>query len=894
MFSTPVIKKLKLVGTGCSLLILTNYLPLAFSAPNIVNINNEHVYIYTPQSEETLFNVTNGGSLTISNAEAGFTPSPQSHLFSDSTLSLNSNAIFSGDIDSNNSHIIFSDSTYTGNIRPLSSASLGDIYINASVVNGSIRTGQNNHNKTVTIKDDVFNGQGRVSPLSVYSGSLIVENSKLNNHNFAVMDIRNTDSAILQKIDINSTSDYTGAMAIGVTGILLQDVDNVDIMNSVITSDGTAIRMRNSADDGVLDNLFISNSTLSAKAASALEAANSDMIIYNSTLNTASNGDEIACYAGSAAINGCGALHVEGANVFVSQHSVINSNNVGVFITGENKTQFDVSDSSINAQKAVFSVNQGNAAIALRNNYSSGSPSVTSKEGKLLEALNNSQVDFSLYNIYARGDIFADDSSRVNVLLSGASQLEGNITGVGTLEIGRSAQWKMTADNHIKQLLFIGGSILMPDVDPNDKYHTLTIDSLTGAGLFALNTSLQKMQGDMLNITRDLYGTFLLRVANSGAEPDDPDAMLKVVQGPTNTALFALYGGKVDAGVWQYDLIQKDNAWYLANSARPDAPDTPDVPDTPDAPDNPPQPSLTPSADAVLNMAAAPGLIFTNELQNLRQRRGDLRGREAGDGGLWGRYLHQNTRINSATSRWKLGQNGFELGGGKAVAAGQGNLLVGVMASITNNSVRDVRGGNSQIDSYGIGAYASWFADSGLYLDTTIKMNRFNSRLHTRMSDGVAVSGGYNQYGLGGALEGGWHIVLADDYWVEPFARMMVFRADGSQMTLSNGMRAQIYQPSLVQAETGLQMGKRVRLGKAVLDPYLKASVTHGLAKSAKVRLNDRWDFNDAANASAGSYGAGIDISLARDASLYSELTYQKGRAVESPLTANLGFRIGF
>ncbi|MGY4563133.1 hypothetical protein [Erwinia sp. TECH1] len=118
MFSTPVIKKLKLVGTGCSLLILTNYLPLAFSAPNIVNINNEHVYIYTPQSEETLFNVTNGGSLTISNAEAGFTPSPQSHLFSDSTLSLNSNAIFSGDIDSNNSHIIFSDSTYTGNIRP--------------------------------------------------------------------------------------------------------------------------------------------------------------------------------------------------------------------------------------------------------------------------------------------------------------------------------------------------------------------------------------------------------------------------------------------------------------------------------------------------------------------------------------------------------------------------------------------------------------------------------------------------------------------------------------------------------------------------------------------------------------------------------------------------------
>ncbi|MEI2265951.1 autotransporter outer membrane beta-barrel domain-containing protein [Erwinia sp. CGal63] len=699
----------------------------------------------------------------------------------------------------------------------------------------------------------------------------------------------------MQNIKIVNTSDYTGPSALGVAGIYMEDTHNADILNSDIYSAGTAIRVRNSAEDDIVNNLLIKNSMLKAEAAAALEATNSNLIIYASSLDSLSDGSAIACYAGSAAVNGCGALNLEGTNVLVSQHSAINSNNVGVFITGKKETQLDIIDSTINAQKAAFSVNKGDTTIAVYNSRASIklTPSITSKENRLLEALDGSKVDFSLYNVYTRGDIFADESSRVNVLLSGASLLEGNIAGVDTLEISRNASWKMTADNHLKEMLFTGGSILLPDVGPNNQFHTLTIESLTGAGLFGLNTNLQTMQGDRLNITKDLYGTFLLRIANSGTEPEDADAMLKVVQAPSNTALFALYGGKVDAGVWQYDLVQKGNDWYLANSNRPNTPDVPDAPDAPDHGGTPPsQPSLTPSANAVLNMAAAPVTIFNNELQNLRQRRGD--GKSGEEGGVWGRYIHQNARINSGISSWRLGQNGFELGGDKAVAVREGDLFVGVMASITHNSVRDDRGGNSQIDSYSAGAYASWFADSGLYIDAVVKANRFNNRLHTQMSDGTAVSGGYNQNGLGGALESGWHIALADNYWAEPFARLSAFRAGGKSVTLSNGMKAQIRQPSSLQAETGLQFGKRIQLEKASLNPYLKASVAHEFVKTGKVWLNDSWDFNEGAAATSGRYGAGIDIRLTKDASLFTEADYQKGRTIESPVTANLGFRLNF
>lgn len=887
MLKKSVDARIKISMTFGTLLMLTFYSPGSYSAPKEVNIDSEHIFINSPQDEETLFNITNGGSLTISSTSAGFTSRAQSHQLNDSTLTLDSKAVFSGDINSASSHIFFSDSTYTGNIRAVTGESLGDIYINDSEFNGSIRTGVNNNANTVTIKDSQFNGQGVLSPLMIYSGSLIIENTSFNNHNFPVIDIRNAYSAILHNIHITNTSDFSGTATTGLAGVLLQDSQNVEMLNADISSDGTAIRMLNNAEDDVTNNLFIRDSTLKAKGAAALEATNSNIIIYQSLLHSLSDGSSLACYSGSTAINGCGALNLSGTQALIGQHSTIESNNVGVFITGETPTQLDIVDSSINAQKAAFSINEGSADIAVRNSRSSVdfTPTITSGENRLLEALNGSKVDFSLYNVSTRGDVFADESSRVNMLLSGSSSLEGNITGVDMLEISRNARWQMTADNNVKIMLLTGGSVLLPEPASDNQFHTLTIDSLGGAGMFALNTNLQTMQGDKLNITRDLYGTFLLRVTNSGVEPADPAAQLQLVQGPSETAIFTLEGDKVDAGVWQYELIKKGSSWYLVNSNQPDTPDTPD-----DSGTIIPHPSLTPSADALLNLASAPAYIFNSELQNLRQRRGG----NHSQGGVWGRYINQNARINTDISNWKLGQNGFELGGDRAVAVREGDLFVGLMASITNNSVRDARGGNSQIDSYAAGAYASWFDDSGLYIDAVIKANRFNSRLHTRMSDSEAVSGGYSQNSLGGALESGWRFTLADNYQLEPFARIAAFQATASSTRLSNGMTAQIHRPSSLQAETGLHFGKRIQLNKAVLTPYLKASVAHEFVNSAKVRLNDSWNFNAGTTGSIGKYGAGIDIELAKNASLFTQIDYQKGRAMASPVTANLGFRIGF
>ena len=388
------------------LVLLSAGSPFAAGALQTVNIDGDHIYINEQQDRETLFNITNNGSLTINNAEWGFSSKEQkgyAHQLQESTLYLGNQAIFQGDITSANSHIIFSESTYTGTIRADASAALGDVYINASVVNGSIRTGTHNGGQTLTIKDSVINGQGILTPLAIYSGSMIIENSTLKNHNFSVIDIRNAHSAILKDVKINSTSDHQGNLLSGISGILIQDSRNVDIMNSTITSEGTAVRMRND-NEGTPDNLFISSSTLTGKAGAALEASNSNIHIYDTKLETSYDSDDNACYNNSKALNGCGSLNLEGANVIVNQSSEIVSDNVGVFITGEKQAQLDINNSTIYSEKAAFSINEGNSRINLYNNYAirPGTSSVISGSGMLLEATNNSSVDLSVQCVYPK------------------------------------------------------------------------------------------------------------------------------------------------------------------------------------------------------------------------------------------------------------------------------------------------------------------------------------------------------------------------------------------------------------------------------------------------------------------------------------------------------------
>ncbi|MDA5490581.1 autotransporter outer membrane beta-barrel domain-containing protein [Yersinia kristensenii] len=304
----------------------------------------------------------------------------------------------------------------------------------------------------------------------------------------------------------------------------------------------------------------------------------------------------------------------------------------------------------------------------------------------------------------------------------------------------------------------------------------------------------------------------------------------------------------------------------------------------------------TPSTDAVLSMASANQFIFDGELQNLRLRKGDLNNSKGDNASVWGRYLTNNTRVNAAhDAAYRLQQDGFEIGADKVFGLSSGQLVLGGFTSYSNNRVKHARGGNSSIDSYSLGAYGSYFDNSGYYIDTVLKANRFKNSLNANMTNGGSVQSDYNQSAVGGSLEAGYHYKLSDNWFVEPYARASYFTAQAKDIALSNGMKANIDHNRSAKGELGTQVGTKFDLKNgAIIRPYTKVAIEREFITSNTVKINQVNDFNNDFSGNTAKYGLGVDVNLTKQTTVYAEANYRKGTYVESPIMANIGFRVNF
>ena len=495
--------------------------------------------------------------------------------------------------------------------------------------------------------------------------------------------------------------------------------------------------------------------------------------------------------------------------------------------------------------------------------------------------------------------------SGTTLTLDNGTILTGNVagdsTGAGDMAIKGASVWHLDGDSTVGALTLDNGTVdFRPStttrLTPAFQAVSLTLGSLSGSGMFRMNTDIASHTGDMLKVAGNASGNFVLDIKNTGREPVSAGAPLQVVQTGGGDATFTLNGGKVDAGTWEYGLSKENTNWYLKVDTPP--PVTP--PTNPDA-GNPdvgvPSPvyRTTKSADAVLGMATAPVYVFNSELQNLRFRHGDFMQNTRSPGGVWGRYTGSDNRISGgASSGYALTQNGFETGGDKVFDLGESRLAVGAFVSYTDNSISHNRGGDSTIGSTGGGLYATWFDNDGYYVDGVLKYNRFNNELRTWMSDGTAVKGDYSQNGFGGSLEAGKTFSLNDNTWAQPYVRTTAFRTDAKDISLNNGMKASIGTTKSLQAEAGVNLGMNLDIAGKTVKPYLKAAISHEFSDNNKVRINDSYDFRNDISGTTGKYGLGVSAQLTPNAGVWAEARYENGKHTESPVTGSVGFRFNF
>ncbi|SQI42829.1 Adhesin/invasin TibA autotransporter precursor [Leminorella richardii] len=624
--------------------------------------------------------------------------------------------------------------------------------------------------------------------------------------------------------------------------------------------------------DGVSDGSVINNG--------ALQYVYNGGIANNTTIN--SGGVQYLYISGSDPASVAGVAH--GAKVYG---------------TGAQKVQQGGRASNVelfdNAEQSVYS-NSFADNVTIHNSAKSWLSTGSRLEGTT-QVYDNGQVQLTsaagVNGAYAENVVLNGENT---MLLAIANSADTDTASVGAL-------------SGTGKVRFISG---VDGVTGEAIYSRLDVNSLSGSLHFLFNASIENNRGDYLLVTNG-SGSHKVSVADSGAEITQPDQRsLDLITDQSRGASFALADlsgtaiNAVDGGTYMYSLNHREEngseVWYL--SAAKDVPSTPN-PDPDPNPNPNPDPggtlpptvkpgTTTPSTDAVLSMAVAPSLIFNNELQNLRFRKGMVE-QNAGDAGAWVRLTDGQSRINSDHTDFKLTQSGVEVGVDRIVNSENGKMLLGGFSSYGTAKVKHARGGNSNLDSYSVGAYATYFSNAGWYVDGVLKYNHFNNDLKAVSTNGTGIRGDYSQNALGGSLESGYRIDAAYSVWVEPYAKLTYVQVEGKDVKLSNGMKGSIDDQDSFTTELGMNLGRTFSIGaNSSITPYVKAAWVREYIDNNKVTINDRNTFNTDLSGDMGKYGVGVSAIVNKEISVFAEVDYAKGGDREDPMQGNLGIRYSF
>lgn len=468
------------------------------------------------------------------------------------------------------------------------------------------------------------------------------------------------------------------------------------------------------------------------------------------------------------------------------------------------------------------------------------------------------------------GDITADAGSTATVALQQGSQLTGIMTNVAKASIDAQSSWTMTGNSQVGDLALSGGTVRL---GADNAFYQLNIDNLSGNGLFVVSTDFATNQTDVINVTGTATGSHQLLVSSSGIDPASGQP-IQVVNTNGGDASFSLAntGGEVDLGTFTYGLKQSasGNDWFLDPTAR----------------------GVSPSTRAVMALFNTAPTVWYGELTSLRSRMGELRFNSEKSGAWMRAYGNKYNVSDSFGAGYRQVQQGFTLGADAPLPLGDGQWLWGVMAGHSTSDLDLHRGTSGTIKSYYLGTYLTWMDDvSGYYVDSVLKLNRFQNDAKVGMSDGKRSKGDYDNSGLGGSVEVGRNIKLDDGYFIEPFTHWSAVAIDGKDYRLSNGLRAEGDSTYSLLGKVGMTVGRDMNLRNgATVQPYVRAALVHEFSKNNEVKVNNNV-FNNDLSGSRAELGAGVAINLSKRWQAHAEVEYMNGKGIEMPIAGTVGLQ---
>ncbi|WP_195164648.1 autotransporter outer membrane beta-barrel domain-containing protein [Mesorhizobium sp. NBSH29] len=489
--------------------------------------------------------------------------------------------------------------------------------------------------------------------------------------------------------------------------------------------------------------------------------------------------------------------------------------------------------------------------------------------GRILEVGANASTSFTVDNSELVGDVVVEEGGHANVTLRNYASLKGRMTGVENLHLNAFGNWQMVESSAIKNIIMDRGQITLSDGSAG--FNTLTVENLSGSGTFKMNTDIANDQGDLLRVTGNAAGAHTLHVKNTGIDPTSVGDPHLVVETAGGDAIFGLLGGAVDLGVYKYLLNKSGDNWYLQETSY-----------------------VTPGTATAIGLHGVAPTVWYGELATLRQRMGDVRNNR-GDGGLWARTYGRGFQISAGAGQtYDQTQWGMSVGADRSFNLGDSDVLVGVMGGYSNSSVKLEGGSRGDVDSYYGGLYGTWLASNGLYVDSLFKLNRFEDAAHVRMSDGSGAEGNYGATGIGGQIEVGKHIALANEVYVEPFAQLAGVNVGSSNYWLDNGMHVQNGAMDSLIGRLGATIGINYEMANgSKVQPYMRLAVAQEFAGGNDLLINSTAFSNDM-KGTRGEIGVGFAAQVAEKVQIHGEFDYADGKNLKQNWGLNLGLRYAF
>ena len=638
----------------------------------------------------------------------------------------------------------------------------------------------------------------------------------------------------------------------------------------------------------------------------------------------------------------------------ISAHAVYSTN--ATVNLGDNAAirvnSFDKSYSFSKAPRGLYAISRGainlagGAAITMAGDHSNESYAISTETGGIVDGSAGGRFlingDLHAASATAATGSLPQQNSTIklnmtdNSLWSGASYITSATAGTGVISLQMSgATWNMTDSSTLTDLTLNGGAVVNFGHADGEPWQTLTInEDFTGnGGKLVFNTVLNDdtSETDKLKVLGNTTGNAFVAVNNIGGAGAQTIEGIEIIDVAGNSDATFEKAGRIVAGAYDYNVVQKGNNWYLTSFIQPEDPDpvdphdpdpvSPDPGDPVDPiipePEEPVAPPVTeqqyrPEAGSYLANNYAANTLF---MTRLHDRLGETQYTDMLTGekkvtSLWLRNVGAHTRFKESSGQLKTQSNSYvmQLGGDLAQWSSDGldRWHIGAMAGYANSQNRtrsSLTGYHSrgQVTGYSVGLYGTWYANeadkSGTYVDTWVLYNWFDNKV---MGQEQATEK-YKSSGITASVEAGYSFKLGESernsYWLQPKAQVVWMDVQAENHREANGTRVKDNTDGNLMTRLGVKAyingHNAIDDGKSrEFQPFVEANWIHNTQVSS-VKMDDvSSDMRGTRN--IGELKVGVEGQITPRLNVWSNVAQQVGDKGYSDTRGMLGVKYNF